>query len=95
VLSKEALVGLLNGILLAILVGLVAWLWSGSIGIGGVIAGAMLATLIVGCFAGTAIPLVLTRLGVDPAIASSVFLTTVTDVIGFFTFLGLATLFLL
>lgn len=95
VLSKEALVGLLNGVLLAILVGLVAWLWSGSIGIGGVIAGAMLATLIVGCSAGTAIPLVLTRLGVDPAVASSVFLTTVTDVIGFFTFLGLATLFLL
>lgn len=95
VLSKELLVGALNGVVLAILVGLIAWLWSGSVGIGSVIAGAMLITLIFACFAGAAIPLILTRVGVDPAVASGVFLTTLVDLLGFFAFLGFATLFLL
>ena len=94
VLNKEVLVGLLNGILFAILVGAVAWLWSGRLGIGLVIGAAMIINLFAAGLAGTAIPLVLTRLGIDPAIASGVFVTTVTDVVAFASFLGLAAWFL-
>jgi magnesium transporter len=75
------------------MVGLVAWLWFGNSAIGAVIASAMIINLIVAGFAGVAIPLLLTRGGVDPAVASPVFLTTLTDVVGFFAFLGLATMF--
>ncbi|MDH3233999.1 MAG: magnesium transporter [Alphaproteobacteria bacterium] len=92
---KELFVGGINGILFAVLAGLCAGLWFQSVPLGGVIAGAMVVNLIVAGLSGTLIPLGLERLGVDPAIASSVFLTTVTDVIGFLAFLGLATLFLL
>ena len=95
VISKEVLVGALNGILIAFLVGAVAWVWSESFGIGMVIAGAMLINMIAAGLAGTVIPLVIARLGVDPAVASGVFLTTVTDVVGFLAFLGFATWFLL
>jgi magnesium transporter len=84
VVGKEVLVGSFNGILFAILSGVVAWLWFDSPAIGLVIAAAI-----------TAIPIGLARTGIDPAVASGVFLTTVTDVIGFFAFLGLAALFLL
>jgi magnesium transporter len=90
---KEALVGGVNGILFAVLVGLVAWLWFGNLAIGAVIASAMIINLIVAGFAGITIPMLLTRCGVDPAVASAVFLTTVTDVVGFASFLGLATIF--
>jgi magnesium transporter len=93
--GKEILVGAINGLLFAILTGLVAWLWFGIPAIGLVIAAAMVVNMIVAGLSGTLIPLGLERLGVDPAIASSVFLTTVTDVIGFFAFLGLAAAFLL
>ncbi|MEX2453890.1 MAG: magnesium transporter [Rhodospirillaceae bacterium] len=95
VLSKEVLVGIFNGVLFAIIVGGVAWVWSGSIGMGGVMAVAMVITLIVAGFAGAAIPLCLAKTRFDPAIASGVFLTTVTDVVAFFVFLGLGALFLL
>jgi len=94
-IGKELLVGAVNGILFAALTGLVAWLWFGNPAIGLVIAAAMVVNMIVAGLSGTLIPLGLERLGVDPAIASSVFLTTVTDVIGFFAFLGLAAAFLL
>ena len=93
--GKETLVGGLNGVLLAILTGLVAWLWSGNPSIAMAIAMAMVANLVIAGLAGITIPLALERMGADPAVASSVFLTAVTDVVGFFTFLGLATLIVL
>jgi magnesium transporter len=93
--SKELAVGLLNGVLFAVLVGGVAWAWFGSLLIGLVIAAAMVVNMVVAGLFGTLIPITLDRLKIDPAIASSVFLTTVTDVIGFLAFLGLAALVLL
>ncbi|HSR71757.1 MAG TPA: magnesium transporter [Kiloniellales bacterium] len=93
--TKEILVGVANGLLFAVLTGLVAWLWFSSPAIGLVIAAAMVVNMIVAGFSGTLIPIGLEKIGVDPAVASSVFLTTVTDVIGFFAFLGLAAVFLL
>ncbi len=95
VVRKELVVGAINGLGFAVLAGLVSWLWFGDLGIGLVMGVAMIITLIVAALAGTAIPLGLERLRVDPAIASGVFLTTVTDVIGFCAFLGLAAFFLL
>lgn len=95
VLGKEAIVGVLNGMFFAIITGTVAGLWFHSFGIGVVMAAAMLMNLFVAALAGALIPLGLKRVGADPAVASSVFLTTVTDVVGFLAFLGLATLFLL
>ncbi|MGF1607941.1 MAG: magnesium transporter [Kiloniellales bacterium] len=92
---KEIIVGLSNGILFAVMTGLVAWLWFHDPRLGIVIAVAMVANLLVASLTGTLVPLGLEKLRVDPAIASSVFLTTVTDVVGFFAFLGLAALFLL
>lgn len=92
--TKELLVGAINGVLFAVLAGLCAGLWFQSIPIGVIIAAAMTVNLVVAGLAGTLIPLGLERVGVDPAIASSVFLTTVTDVIGFLAFLGLAAIFL-
>jgi len=93
-IGKELLVGSFNGILFAIIIGFVAWFWFKSPLLGGVIAAAMVINLIVASIAGTTIPLMLERVGIDPAIASGVLLTTITDVIGFFAFLGLAAIFL-
>lgn len=95
VVGKEVLVGLTNGILFAILIGLVAWAWFQNPMIGAIIAAAMVVNLLVAGLAGTLIPLTLERMGVDPAVASSVFLTMFTDVVGFLAFLGLASVFLL
>ena len=92
--GKELLVGAFNGVLFALLTGVVAWLWFGSPGIGLVIGAAMIVNMIVAGLSGTLVPLGLERVGVDPAVASSVFVTTVTDVVGFFAFLGLAAVFL-
>ena len=94
-IGKELIVGTINGVLFAILAGLVAWLWFEAPGIGLVIAAAMIINMIVAGLSGTLIPIGLEKVGIDPAIASSVFLTTVTDVVGFFAFLGLAAVFLL
>jgi len=93
--GKELLVGLVNGLLFAVLAGGVAWLWFQSPQIGAVIAAAMVINMVVAGLFGTLIPIGLDRLDVDPAVASSIFLTTVTDVIGFLAFLGLAAAFLL
>ncbi|MCB9947676.1 MAG: magnesium transporter [Rhodospirillaceae bacterium] len=90
VLWKEVLVGSLNGLIFAVIAAPVAGLWFGDWMLGLVIGSAMIITLIAAGFSGALIPLVLERLKVDPAVASGVFLTTVTDVIGFFAFLGLA-----
>jgi magnesium transporter len=70
-------------------------LWTGDVSIGLVMAAAIIVTMVVAGLAGTAIPLGLSRTGVDPAVASGVFLTTITDVVAFSAFLGLASLFLL
>ena len=93
--GKELLVGAVNGLLFAAMAGLVAWLWFGSPDIGMIIAAAMIVNMIVAGLAGTLVPLGLERMGVDPAVASSVFVTTVTDVVGFFSFLGMAAIFLI
>ena len=95
VIGKEAGVGLANGFLFAILVGTAAGFWFHDPALGGVIAGAMVTNLIVAGFFGAAIPIVLDRYDIDPAISSAVFLTTLTDCIGFLSFLGMATLFLM
>ncbi|MEQ8639998.1 MAG: magnesium transporter [Alphaproteobacteria bacterium] len=94
-LAKEVTVGLLNGLVFAGLVGVVAIVWFGRVDIGAVIAVSMLLNLIVANLAGILIPVGLERVGADPAAASGVLLTTVTDVLGFLTFLGLAALLLL
>lgn len=95
VIRREALVGLFNGVVFAAVMGLVGYVWFGSPGIGYVIAAAMVVNLFVAGLAGTAIPLAMVRMGVDPALASGTFVTTVTDVVGFFAFLGLAGIVLL
>jgi magnesium transporter len=95
VLRKEVSVGLFNGAVFAVLTGAITYLWFGHPEIGVVIGAAMVINLAAAASAGALIPLALERLGYDPAIASPVFLTTVTDCVGFFAFLGLATVFLL
>ncbi|MEO9613051.1 MAG: magnesium transporter [Nitratireductor sp.] len=92
IVRRETLVGIINGALFAVVMGVVAALWFDSTGLGGVIAVAMVVNMLAAALAGILIPLLLDKLGADPAIASSVFVTTVTDVVGFFAFLGLATL---
>jgi len=93
VLLKEMLAGTLNGIAIAIVTGLGVLIWSKSIGLALIIGVAMIISMALAGLSGAAIPLVLTRLGQDPAQSASILLTTVTDVVGFFSFLGLATLF--
>ena len=94
-IRKELLVGTLNGVLFAILSG-VATIFifvddgGSSFLLGGIIAGAMIINMIVAGLSGIILPVLLDRLGTDPALASGVFVTTVTDVVGFFAFLGLA-----
>jgi magnesium transporter len=94
VIARETAVGVLNGLLFAAIMGVVAYFWFGSTPLGLVIAAAMIVNLIVAALAGILIPLTLDRLEIDPAVASGVFVTTVTDVVGFFAFLGLAALWL-
>ncbi|HXV63509.1 MAG TPA: magnesium transporter [Vicinamibacteria bacterium] len=93
-LFKEVLVGIVNGITIGLLVGVAAFLWKGDPWLGAVLALAMVGTLLVAAVMGTLIPLALRWLKVDPALASSVFVTTATDVTGFLLFLGLGALFL-
>jgi len=95
ILRKEVLVGVLNGIVWAVVVGIVAALWFQDALLGVVIGAAMTINLVVAAFAGVAVPLTLKRMDIDPALAGGVVLTTVTDVVGFLSFLGLATLILL
>ena len=94
-LAKEFFVGGMNGMLWAVVVGVAAGLWFDNMKLALVIAAAMLVNLCAAALSGVAIPLVLRRLSIDPAIAGGVVLTTVTDVVGFLAFLGLGTLFLL
>ena len=92
---KEILVGLINGVAWALVVALVTYLWFQNAGIAAVIAAAMVLNLFAAAASGVAIPLMLKRFGIDPALSGAVILTTVTDVVGFLSFLGLASLFLL
>ena len=94
-LSKEVLVGLLNGAGWAVVVGIVAGAWFSDVSLGAVIGGAMIINLFVAALAGVLVPLLLKRMSIDPALAGGVVVTTVTDVVGFLSFLGLATLVLL
>lgn len=94
-LHKELIIGMLNGCLMALIVGLIAYLWFDNQMLSIVIGAAMIINLVSGALAGAVLPLLLKKFGIDPAIAGSMLLTTVTDVVGFFSFLGLATLVLL
>lgn len=95
VVMREAGVGALNGLAFALVMGIVGYVWFDSALLGGVIAGAMVVNLVVAGLAGILIPVALERFGADPALASGTFVTTVTDVVGFFAFLGLAALVLI
>ena len=94
-LWKELAVGALNGVLWASVVAVITGFWFQSVALGLLIAAAMIINLIVAALAGASIPLILKRINIDPALAGGVVLTTVTDVVGFLSFLGLATIFLI
>ena len=94
-LAKETMVGLLNGLMWAVVVGAVAALWFQDLVLGGVIAAAMVINLVVAAVAGVGVPVLLRRMDIDPALAGGVVVTTITDVMGFFAFLGLASLVLM
>ena len=93
-LVREVLLGLINGILLGVVVGLVAYAWKGNYMLGIVLGIAMLGNMLVAGLAGAGVPLLLRSLRLDPAVSSAVFVTTFTDVIGFLLFLGLAAAFI-
>ena len=92
-LNRELLSGLMNGTLWAIVIAVVSIIWFQDTNIGIVIALAIVINLVAGATAGTLLPIGLKAMGIDPALAGSVLLTTITDVVGFFSFLGLATIF--
>jgi magnesium transporter len=92
ILVKEVLVGLLNGLAIGLVVGGVSWLWKNNVVLGVITFAAMVLNMIAAGMAGVVIPLGLKALRIDPALASAIMLTTVTDVVGFFLFLGLAAL---
>ncbi|MDE2384644.1 MAG: magnesium transporter [Alphaproteobacteria bacterium] len=94
VVLRECSVGLINGVLFAIIMGLFTWWWFGFAALGVIIGSAMIINLLAAALAGILLPLALDWLEQDPAVSAAVFLTTVTDVTGFFSFLGLATLWL-
>lgn len=91
IIRRELGVGFVNGVVFAVLIGMVAGFWFRDPNLGGIIAAAMIINMFAAALAGILIPLVLDRFKIDPAVASAVFVTTVTDCVGFFAFLGLAT----
>ena len=92
--NKELAIGALNGVTWSVVVGVAAYFWFNDIGVGIIIGIAIILNLLAAAISGIIIPLTLNRMGIDPALSGAVILTTVTDVVGFFSFLGLATLFL-
>ena len=94
ILKKEIAIGIINGLCLGLVVGVLGYFWVGSLAFGFVIGTAMLLNIIVATISGYLVPVLLKKVGIDPALASAVFVTTVTDVLGFFFFLGLATVML-
>ncbi len=95
VIRREVLVGLVNGVVFALVMGVIGMLWFGMPMLGVVIGAALVINLLVASLAGVVVPVLLDKLGIDPALASGAFVTTVTDVVGFFAFLGLASVVLL
>lgn len=95
VVRREGMVGVCNGLIFALVMGVIEIVWFGSVALAGVIAVAMVINLLVAGLAGILVPVIMDRLKLDPALASGTFVTTVTDVVGFFAFLGLATWVLL
>ncbi len=95
VIAKEFTVGVINGIIFATIIGTIASYWFGMPLLGIIIGAAMIINLVVACLSGILIPLLLDKTGIDPAIASTVVLTTITDIFGFFVFLGLGSIYLL
>mgnify|MGYP001213527405 CR=1 FL=1 len=95
VIRRELLVGLVNGLVFAVVMGAIGWIWFDTMMLGVVLAAAMVINLVVAGLAGTMVPVALEKAGIDPALASGAFVTTVTDVVGFFAFLGLASVMLL
>jgi magnesium transporter len=91
--NRELMIGILNGTLWALVVAVAASLWFDDWNIGLIIAAAMVINLITAALTGAILPLIMTRIKIDPALAGGVVLTTVTDVVGFVSFLGLATIF--
>lgn len=89
-LIKEVILGVLNGIAIGVLVGVIGWFWKGSVLLGVVVGVAMLLNMVAAALSGVLVPYTLKALRIDPALASSIMVTTVTDVAGFFFFLGLA-----
>lgn len=90
---KETLLGAINGVVIGIVTALIAWLWHGNGWFGLVIGLGMIINLVIAGFAGSSIPILMKKMGIDPAQSSSIILTTVTDVMGFLAFLGLAVIF--
>ena len=94
-IGKEVSVGILNGFMFAVIIGIVAWIWFDNPALGSVIGLAIGLNLIIAGFVGSSLPIIIQRLGFDPAVASSAFLTSITDIFGFYVFLGLAASLLL
>jgi len=95
IFNKEVLVGIFNGIIWAVVVAIIASVWFNDFSVGLVIAAALVINLVFAAASGVAIPIILKKMHIDPAIAGSVILTTITDIVGLLAFLGLATVFLL
>ncbi len=93
-LAKEATVGMINGLFWSVIIGGIVVVWKGSIELGLIISGAMMVNLFIAGIAGVAIPTLLKKYNIDPALAGGMALTTITDVVGLLAFLGLATLFI-
>ena len=91
---KELSLAVSHGLVLGMLVGLMGYVWRGSYVLGLILAGAMLGSMVVAGLTGAGVPLLLRRAGVDPAVSSAIFVTTITDVIGIVLFLGLASVFI-
>ena len=94
-LNRELIVGLINGLLWATVIAALTAIWFDNLKIAYIIAGAIIINLLFAATTGTLLPILLKKMGIDPALAGSVILTTVTDVVGFLSFLGLATIFLI
>lgn len=92
-LGKETLIGVVNGLLIGVVTAAIAWAWHGNPFLGVVIGLGMIVNLVAAGFAGAAIPITMKAVGLDPAQSSSIILTTITDVVGFFAFLGFAVVF--
>jgi magnesium transporter len=90
---KEAWIGLINGLAVGIVTAAIAWLWQGNPYLGLVIGLGMMVNLTIAGFSGAAIPIIMKGIGLDPAQCSNIILTTITDVMGFFSFLGFAVIF--